>query len=422
MNVTLKQAAYATHVTAPPSKSVAHRLLIAAAFADKPTTLRIATLNEDIEATVRCLVALGASIIHTGDTLTVTPISPESCQKNALLDCGESGSTLRFLLPVCGAIGANATFLRRGRLGVRPLEPLATELKRHGMELTEEGDLLSTKGHIRAGEYSIDGSVSSQYVTGLLFALSLLPAPSTLTLTGRIESAPYIAITEEALAKFGVCPIRTQNTYRLAGYKEQPFKTTGALSTDGDFSGAAFPLALGAIGTHPVTVTGLTLPSSQGDSAIVSLLAKFGAAVSVEENGITVSPAPLRALRIDATDIPDLVPILCVVAAAAEGTTVITGAARLRLKESDRLLAVQAMLSALGGKVTKTEDGLVIEGNIPLHGGEIDSFGDHRIAMSAAAASLLTTEEVRIKGAHSIAKSYPAFFDDVIFPTRKEPT
>lgn len=423
MTVTLKNPTYAAEVVAPTSKSAAHRALITAAFADRQTRLPMRVSCDDIDATARCLAALGVGIEKTEEGLLVTPVRRDAIVKNALLDCGESGSTLRFLLPVCAALGANATFLRRGRLPQRPLSPLREELTAHGLTLTENGAELITYGKIEAGDYCVAANVSSQYITGLLFALSLLDAPSTLTLTGRVESAPYIDMTTAMLASFGAGPeaVGEYAAFLIAGYAKKPLRSPNVMPPEGDFSGAAFPLALGAIGTHPVTVTGITLPSLQGDSAILSLLARFGAAVEIGEGCVTVSPAPLCGTDIDAKQIPDLVPILAVVAAAAKGKTRITGAERLRLKESDRLAAVTAFLKALGADITEEADGLTVVGGKPLSGGTVDACGDHRIAMSAAAAALLASGLVSIPQAECVQKSYPTFFEEVIFPTdRKE--
>lgn len=420
MTVTLKLPTYARTVAAPTSKSAAHRALIAAAFADRETTLLLRTSCEDIDATARCLTALGAAVRPVEGGLHVTPVSPVRVQKNAVLDCGESGSTLRFLLPVCGAIGADATFLRRGRLPERPLEPLATVLRQRGMTLTENGAELIARGRIGAGDYAIAANVSSQYISGLLFALSLLDAPSTLTLTGKVESAPYIDMTVAALAAFGATPQKASGcTYRVPGRTVAPLTSPDTLTVEGDFSGAAFPLAMGAIGPHPVTVTGLALPSGQGDSEILGLLERFGAHVTVDGDSVTVSPAPLHGLEIDARQIPDLVPILAVVATAAEGTTRITGAERLRLKESDRIASTTAFLRTVGGDIAEMPDGLSICGGKKLHGGTVDVCGDHRIAMSAAAAALLTNEAVVIPGAECTQKSYPTFFEEVILSSQE---
>ncbi|MBR7181572.1 MAG: 3-phosphoshikimate 1-carboxyvinyltransferase [Clostridia bacterium] len=420
MNITLHNPRYAEVVTAPSSKSAAHRALIAAAFADRPTRIRLTGAGADIAATLACLTALGAEISEDNgqaEWLTVTPIA---APRFAEADCGESGSTLRFLVPIVAALGCGARLGRRGRLPERPMSPLTELLAEAGVSLTDNADgSLSVTGQLPAGDYQIAAGVSSQFITGLLFALSLLDAPSTLTLTGEIESAPYIEMTLRALEAFSAKPERSADgrTYRIAGRKAAPLRSPGTLFTEGDFSGAAFPLAAGAIGSHSVRVCGLSPDTPQGDAAILPLLTQFGARVTREASGeATVSPAPLRGIDIDAKDIPDLVPVLAVVAANAEGVTRITGAARLRIKESDRIATTAALLRALGGTVQEQADGLIICGGKPLGGGTVDGAGDHRIVMSAAIASLTATAPVTITGIEAVAKSYPRFFDEVVLP------
>ncbi len=419
MNVTLHHPEFATTVAAPTSKSAAHRPMIAAAFAGAPTRIALSGAGEDIAATARCLSAIGVSVEETdgGDALLITPA--KELIDNAIADCGESGSTLRFLVPVMGALGLTVKFLRRGRLPERPMEPLATVLREHGMTLADgEDGSLTVGGRLQAGQYAIAANVSSQFVTGLLFALSLLTEPSTLLLTGEIESAPYIDLTLETLAQFKAAPICTANgrLFGCPGCLAQPFRSPGEIAPEGDFSGAAFPLAAGAIGKHPVTVTGIDPTSAQGDAAILDLLYEFGAKIDVEPElkTVTVAPAPLRGIRINAKQIPDLVPVLAVVAAAAEGDTEIVGAARLRLKESDRLATTAAMLRALGGSVEEREDGLLIHGGAPLSGGTVEGAGDHRIVMSAAVAALLCDGPVTITDAEAVKKSYPLFFETAL--------
>lgn len=414
MNVTLKKPIFADKVLAPTSKSAAHRVLIAAAFADAPTRIRVSGAGADIAATVRCLASMGAKIkeikSENGNCwLHVTPI--QESVENAIADCGESGSTLRFLVPVAGAIGKTVTFLRRGRLPERPMEPLASELMRHGVNLTENEDgSLTVSGKLEAGDYAIAANVSSQFVTGLLFALSLLDQPSILRLTGEIESAPYIEMTLNALGAFGARPEESVNepVYCVGG---KPLVTPGELYPEGDFSGAAFPLAAGVLGAHPVTVGGMDLSSAQGDKAIVELLEKFGAKIEKDpqRGEITAFPSNLCGIHIDAKQIPDLVPILAVLGAFAKGKTVITGAARLRLKESDRIATTAALLRALGGKVEESDDGLTVYGS-PLTSGKVDGANDHRIVMSAAVAALRIDGEVEITDSEAVAKSYPEFF------------
>ena len=424
MNIALNHPLCKGEVKAPTSKSAAHRALIAAALANAPTRLLVSGAGEDIAATVRCLNAMGAKIEEApaagGDSwLTVTPIT--ALPKYAVADCGESGSTLRFLVPIAAALGIDTCFIRHGRLPQRPMSPLTELLAEVGVTLTDHPDgSLSVTGKLPAGNYSIPANVSSQFITGLLFALSLLDSPSTLTLTGEIESAPYIDMTVRALACFGAAPKRSKDgrVYTVAGKNETPLLSPDTLFPEGDFSGAAFPLAAGAVGMHPVTVSGISLDSPQGDRAIIDLLERFGAQVvrDAEGGSVTVSPAPLHGIDIDAKQIPDLVPILAVVAAKATGVTHISGAARLRIKESDRIATTAALLRALGGSVEETDDGLVIKGGTPLSGGTVDGAGDHRIVMSGAVASLFAGGTVTVTGIEAVAKSYPNFLRDVICP------
>lgn len=417
MDVTLKQPRFAEKIAAPTSKSAAHRQMIAAAFAGAPTNIYFSQTCNDIVATARCLRALGAGVEEREDGLRITPSkeNPES----AVCDCGESGSTLRFLLPVAAALGVKTTFLRRGRLPQRPLEPLLTVLREHGATI-EEGEVgaITVSGKLEPGKYAIAANVSSQFVTGLLFALSLLPYPSTLHLEGEIESAPYINMTLATLTAFKAAPIAVGGGRLLGvpGYLAQPLRTPKEIHTEGDYSGAAFLLAAGAIGKNPVTVTGLSVPSAQGDTMILTLLDKFGAKIDYDDKkeAFTVFPSPLKGIQIDARQIPDLVPVLAVVAAVAEGDTEITGAKRLRDKESDRLSTTAAMLRAIGGEVEEREDGLLIHGGKPLAGGLVDGAKDHRIVMSAAVAATVCEEEVIITDAQAADKSFPAFFKTAI--------
>ena len=376
-------------VPAIASKSAAHRLYICAALADAPTQITCQSTSKDIAATQACLAAL---------------------QPGGVLPCGESGSTLRFLLPVAAALGLEVDFKMEGRLPDRPLAPLDAQLEAHGVTLSRPVShaLLHVAGQLQPGDYVLPGNVSSQYISGLLFALPLLPGSSTLTVTGKVESAPYIAMTLDALAQFGIRPRLEGSTYHISS---QAYRSPGTASVEGDWSNAAFWLCAGAIGA-PVTVTGLKPDSLQGDKAVFDLLGRFGAKLSRDGGSYTVSPGPLKALEIDAAAIPDLVPVLAVVAAAAAGTTRIFNAQRLRIKESDRLQTVCAMLQNLGADAAQTEDGLLIRGGKPLTGGTVDSANDHRIAMAAAVASILCRGPVTVTGAEAVEKSYPGFWSD----------
>ncbi|MBQ8344866.1 MAG: 3-phosphoshikimate 1-carboxyvinyltransferase [Clostridia bacterium] len=397
-------------VKAIASKSAAHRLLICAAFADAPTEILCEELNRDIEATVSCLCALGANIKREGSVFFVTPV--QNIPKEAVLPCGESGSTMRFLVPVAAALGVNASFQMEGRLPLRPLSPLREELEAHGIRFSEAGsNPLRMEGTLAGHAFSIAGNVSSQFISGLLFALSLRSEPSELTVIGRVESAPYLDLTADALAAFSAAPHLEDNRYTVqnGGRLISP----SHIAVEGDWSNAAFPMAAGAIGDRPVTVFGLKADSHQGDRAIVDLLRQFGASVTEENGAYTVSPAPLHGITIDASQIPDMVPILSVIASVAQGVTAISGASRLRIKESDRLVAICQTMGALGADVTETEDGLVIHGKPGLKGGCVSSFNDHRIAMSAAIAASVCEKPVVLEGAEATAKSYPGFFRDL---------
>ncbi len=404
-------------IPAIASKSFAHRLLIASALADQPTGVHCSLRSEDILATVRVLKALGAEIVDHSDRFDVTPItmSARGLQTNALLDCGESGTTARFILPIIAALGHEGALTGHGRLPQRPLSPLYEVLVDHGLKLSPQGTFpLTVKGQLVAGDYAIAGNVSSQFVGGLLFALSITEGCSTLTLTETIESAPYIRMTLDVLRLFGVDVTVSddERVYRIVGQKT--LKSPCTVTVEADWSNAAFWLAAGAIGTKPVTLLGITSQSSQGDRAVIEILSCLGA--HIDQNPvartITVSPAPLKGQVIDAAQIPDLVPILSIVAACADGTTTFVNAGRLRIKESDRLETTGDMLRALGVEVEVLPEGLVVYGRGQFTSATISGANDHRIVMSAAIAALRTKGDVTIEGAQAVRKSYPYFFED----------
>lgn len=416
-------------VRAPSSKSEAHRALIVAALAGlygaggHIRRVRCTDLNRDIEATVRCLQGLGADIMREGEDFLVTPI--QKIPEQATLDCGESGSTLRFLLPVCCALGSvegapkgfTVSLIGHGRLPERPLSPLYEELVAHGAILSPMGsNPLVAQGKLSAGDYAVDGGVSSQFISGLLFALPLLGGDSTLSVTGKIESVPYIHMTTDAISRMTGAVGGDLPRYSIAGTDSHPMIPTEncASLVGGDWSGAAFFLTAGVLcgKSGSITLTGLDFCSRQGDKTIVEVLRSMGGDIRETEDGLTAFSSMLHGVRIDATQIPDLVPILAVAASVAEGETVICGASRLRLKESDRLRTVSDMIAALGGDIAETPDGLIIRGVPSLRGGVVDAAGDHRIAMSGAVAATVCRGDVTVVGADSVAKSYPAFWDE----------
>ena len=373
------------NINAIPSKSQAHRMLICAAFSDQPTTLICPETNRDIEATANCLTALGAGITWLSNGYRVKPI--EEVPFRASLPCQDSGSTLRFLLPIAGALGVDTVFQMTGRLPQRPLTPLWEEMERMGCTLTRPtADTIRCTGRLRSGEYAINGTISSQFITGLLFALSLLSGQSRLQVLGKLESAPYVSMTLAAMERFGI----SCNDYCFPGNGR--FHSPGTVTVEGDWSNAAFFLAAQALGS-PIQVGNLNPDSPQGDRACARLL-----------------PELKDKLTISAADIPDLVPILAVTAAANQGA-VFTDIGRLRLKESDRVASVMDMLRALGGQAEANDTTLTVYGT-GLHGGTVDSHNDHRIAMSAAIAATVCDSPVTILGAQCVEKSYPKFFTD----------
>ena len=409
MNKTILPGARTGEVHIPASKSQAHRMLLCAAMGENEVTLRCRGLSKDILATVACLKALGASVDAEGEVLHLRPVSappPGLC----LLPCGESGSTLRFLLPLVGALGASAVFEREGRLPERPIEPLGRELCRNGMDIRSDGARLSCSGQLRPGAFSLPGNISSQYISALLMTLPLLEGESTLHIEGALESAAYVAMTEEVLRLGGVRTEKTGYGYRIPGGQRCRFAPK--LSVEGDYSNAAFFLCAGALSERGIRVTGLDPQSRQGDRAIVPLLEEMGAQVASDGSSVTVKRAALHGITIDASPIPDLIPVLSVVAAAASGETRVIHAQRLRLKESDRLHSTTQMLRALGAEAEELPDGLVIRGGRTLAGGTVDACGDHRIAMSAAVAGGICRGAVTICGSECVQKSYPDFWTD----------
>lgn len=376
MDITIQPGRLQGTLTAIPSKSQAHRYLICAAFADNDTTLVCPETNRDIEATARCLQALGADIRRTVDGYRVTLI--KHIPNNAVLSCGESGSTLRFMLPIVGALGVDGLFQLEGRLPMRPLSPLWEEMERMGCTLTRPTDnTIRCTGKLRAGEYTINGGVSSQFITGLLFATTLMEGNCHINITGHLESKPYVDMTKQALDVFNA----------------PAFHSPGQLQVEGDWSNGAFFEAAKSLGNE-VNILGLNPTSVQGDRIVIDILDQL-------ETGIPT---------VSAADIPDLVPVLAVVAGAKHGA-VFTDIRRLRLKESDRVASTIAMIESLGGKAQATENTLTVYGT-GYRGGTVDAVNDHRIAMAAAIASTVCREPITILGAQCVQKSYPTFWEE----------
>lgn len=412
MNIKTGRSSLQGQIKIISSKSDAHRLLIGAALGDRPLTLVLEGWSADIEATKNCLEGLGSIITRDDETLRITPI-PLEVKEEALLDCGESGSTLRFLLPLITALGRHAIVEGHGRLPERPIDVIVEQLRAHGCQV--EGDCLplEMKGTITGGEYTLPGNISSQFITGLLFALPLLKEDSKIVLTTEIESRGYVDMTRETLSLFGIVIEQTTNGYFIKG--GQKYHSPEKVIVEGDWSGAAFWLAAGAM-NGDIYCTGLRKDSKQGDMEIVSLLKSFGGDIIWEKEGVRARKGALRGITIDAAQIPDLVPILCAVGAVARGQTEIYNAGRLRIKESDRLEAMAEGLRRLGVGVVEKPEGIVIHGGCEPPEGEVilDGYGDHRIVMALSMAAAALGVEVVMEGAEAVAKSYPTFFAELI--------
>ncbi len=395
MKATIYPSPLSGDIPAIASKSQAHRLLICAALADTATTIACPTLSADITATADCLTALGASIAYADGSFTVSPIT--AVPEHPVLDCGESGSTLRFLLPVVCALGANAKIIMHGRLPERPLSPLWEQLEAHGAVLSKpQADCIAVSGKLSSGDYTLDAGISSQFISGLLFALPLLGDASRIHLTGTLESASYLDMTVRAQALFGINSTFDSSCYSLPA--AQSYQSPGTADVEGDWSNGAFWIVADRILGGTLNITGLDPTSPQGDRAAEPLSLRIAAGSAV----------------VDCRDVPDLVPILSVLAAVSPGETRFINAARLRIKESDRLETTAALLTTLGADVTEQPEGLIVRGRHQLIGGEVDSANDHRIAMSAAIAAIACTEPVVLHRAQAVNKSYPTFWQDYV--------
>ena len=413
MKVTVSPSKIQGEVQAIASKSVAHRYLIAAALSDKEVFVGCHSVSEDILATAGCLRAMGAGIERTSTGFLVTPIDKTKIDVQLKqLPCNESGSTIRFLIPVVAALGINGEFLKKGSLVSRPLKPLDEEMEKNGAKLIEkDGGIVAVEGKLEPGIFTLPGNVSSQYITGLLFALPLLDKDSEIHITTPLQSEDYVKITLDTLKAFSISVIYENNCFYIKG--KQVYTVNNEPSVEGDWSNAAFFMTGAAIGKTKVTYTNLNGASLQGDKAVVDILRKMGAHIEVQKDIYEVEGADLTATEIDAKPIPDLVPILALAASVAKGETIIYNAERLRIKESDRLKTVYETLSGLGADIEERKAGLVIRGKEKLKGGTVSSSNDHRIAMMAAIASVVCEEDVVILQAEAVNKSYPGFYEDL---------
>ena len=386
------------------SKSDGHRILICASLADKNSIININNTSEDIEATIGCLRALGAGIERKENQLIVTPI--REVPEDVFINPKESGSTLRFLLPVTAALTKKASFTGEGRLPERPLKDLQNAMEENGTSFSTENLPFETKGRLKGKVFTMPGNVSSQYISGILFAAPLMGEEVEIHLTSPLESSAYVDMTMETMKRFGIDVEYFESVFRV---KKGSYKSPGEIDVEGDFSNAAFYLAAGALeGT--VVLKGLRKDTLQSDAKILDILEAAGADI-VRGEKVAVQKGKLQAIKVDLKEIPDLLPILAVIASVSEGESVFYNGERLRYKETDRLETTARMIRDLGGKAEETKDGLIIQGG-SLSGGETSSFGDHRIAMAASIAAIKCEKEVIIDRAEAVNKSYPAFYED----------
>ncbi len=395
-------------VDAPVSKSAAHRILILAALCGAPVRVSLDSVNDDILATLSCLRALGCSWREEDGVFILPPI--RRGEGLPRLDCMESGSTLRFLLPAAVALGG-AEMTGRGRLPGRPMEDLLRALEKEGAVFSARSLPLRAGGKFDGGDFSLPGNVSSQYLTGLMLASPLGRRDTVIRLTTPLESAAYVDMTLDALTLFGIRYEREKDLFRIPG-GQRPKAPAGTVPVEGDWSGAAFPLCLGAL-TGDVTVRGLKADSRQGDRAVMDILRAMGAETQTGAGFARAAAAPLHGVEWDVSGIPDLVPVLAAVMMHARGTSRLYNASRLRLKESDRLKTVCGMVNALGGEAVISEDSLIVRGREGIPGGNADGAGDHRIVMAAAVAAAACRGESTVSGPEALNKSYPAFPDHI---------
>ncbi|MBR2453983.1 MAG: 3-phosphoshikimate 1-carboxyvinyltransferase [Clostridia bacterium] len=404
MDIKLSSPKLKRNITLPSSKSEAHRYLLCAALTKNGARVPCHSPSKDIEATAGVLSALGAKSEYKNGCFEVSPINADN---SITADCGESGTTLRFMLALCAALGVNAEFICHGRLAKRPLFPFDEMMRAAGVTVTQGESTVKIEGKMpENASWSIDGSVSSQFISGMLFALTL--CGGTLTVTGKTESKPYIDLTVDIIRKFGGDIEENGNTYIV---RPSTLTAPENVFVGGDWSGAAFPLCIGAVGKHPVSVSRLDTNSTQGDKEIIAVLSRMGARTEICGSTVTAYPSKLHGIKIDCANIPDMVPALAITALSAEGKTEFVNAKRLRYKESDRISAVCEMIRALGGKADENEDGFTVYGG-KIAGGTVDSKNDHRIAMAASIAAFFTEGDVIIQDAECVNKSYPDFWNE----------
>ena len=405
-------------VCAPPSKAYTQRMLIAAALSLGTSKITGPLVSDDTEATLRAVKALGARVKAAEGCWTVEGATPLKGAEEPI-DCGESGATLRFMIPVAALATGPSVFVLSSSLEQRPIEPLLQSLRQLRVKayVQRRGNKSSIQvqgGGIPGGKTTMRGDVSSQFVSGLMFACPMARTDTEIALSTPLESKGYVQMTRDVLAEHRVKVSISKDFRRLCIPSNQTYKPCDH-KVPGDFSSAAFLLASAAITHSEVCVKNLDYETKQGDKALVGILKQMGSNVNVRSDQVEIEGKGglLDAADVDARDIPDLVPVCTVLACYAKGTSKIHDAQRLRYKESDRLLSLYLELKKMGADITMDENSLTVKGPCALRGSTIDPHNDHRIVMACAVAALGASGETRIQNAECVKKSYPRFFDDL---------
>ncbi len=396
-------------IVIPPSKSLSHRAIIAAGLSHGSSQIDNIIFSQDIMATCNGMESFAINIEERRNGLNIRGNPSLHLIKNEI-HCSESGSTLRFLIPLALIAGEKITFYGKGKLQDRPIQPYINIFQEQGIYYQYDNKLpLTVEGKLQSGNFSVKGDISSQFITGLLFALPLLEGDSTITVTTELESKGYVDLTIDILNKFGI-QIKNDDYRKFYVPGNQTYHATH-YRVEGDFSQAAFWLAAGILGGN-IACYDLYSDSLQGDKVIIDFIEKMQGNLIKDTNAFIVQTSQTKGLTIDVSQCPDLVPILAVLGALSEGKTEIVNAGRLRIKESDRLKAIATELNKLGANIQEKEDRLIIYGTPHLKGGQVDSWNDHRIAMALAVASIRCTEPLCISNSDAVKKSYPTFFED----------
>lgn len=416
-NVKIKPSKLSGEINIPPSKSMSHRAIIAAGLSQGKSHLSNIILSDDIIATIEGMKSFGISIeLEEQDDKTYNVVVNGNGKMKLInneIDCKESGSTLRFLIPMAGLIDEKIVFTGSGKLVERPLDIYYEIFKEQGIFYSNDnGKLpLTVNGKLKAGDFNIRGDISSQFISGLLFVLPLLNGNSTIHITTPLESKGYVDLTLDMLKKFSI-DVENHNYEKFIIKGNQRYNPRD-YRVEGDFSQGAFWIVAGILG-ESILCKDLNIDSLQGDKAIIQIIKDMGGTISINESSISVEKSTTNGITIDGSECPDLVPILATLGALSKGTTRIINAGRLRIKESDRLKAMDTELKKLGADISETEDGLLIHGKDFLDGGTVDSWNDHRIAMALAIASIKCKDTVTITNSQAVNKSYPKFWDDFV--------